>query len=244
MPKYIDITGKKFGSLSVIRRRVDLKKYKRAQWECLCDCGGKAFTFYDCLKRGVIKTCGLCLVNKNIGKKFGRLTIIKFTRCYRHLTFVWCRCECGSEKEYVTSYVIRGTSNNCGCLRKENLLKKASKKIGLKFGRLKIIKIHGKDEEGNTLFLCKCKCGNKPIIKTGNFKTIKSCGCLQPESVPKGENVASAKLKNYEANTIRQLYKSKSGYTTKKLAAMFNINIASIRRIINNQLYIEDETNK
>lgn len=38
MPAFIDLTGKKFGKLTVIKKAED-KKYSRIHWECKCDCG-------------------------------------------------------------------------------------------------------------------------------------------------------------------------------------------------------------
>lgn len=237
MPKRLDITGQRFGSLTVIRRRPDVIKDKRAQWECLCDCGGVIFTSPDPLKRRLITSCGHCFVNENIGKKFGRLTIMKFSRNIRGLSHVLCICECGNEKEVATAYVVRGSVKSCGCLRKDVNLKKSEKKIGAKFHLLKVLKIYGKDENGNILLLCKCKCGNKKVIQTGDFNLIKSCGCLQRRSIPKGENHQKAKLKNCEAQSIRDLYKSKSGYTKKELAKMFGLTMDTLRRVLRNQTY-------
>lgn len=52
--------------------------------------------------------------------------------------------------------------------------------VGKKFGKLTVIKYAGKDKFGTSLWLCKCECGNKKIIRSSDFKNgkTKSCGCI------------------------------------------------------------------
>jgi hypothetical protein len=52
---------------------------------------------------------------------------------------------------------------------------------GMKFGRLTVIEYAG--QATNSLWLCRCECGNEKVIKSGHFKngSIKSCGCLNSE---------------------------------------------------------------
>ena len=66
MPKLIDLTGKRFGRLTVIRRvdnyvPPDDKYNFQPQWECVCDCGTTGvITYGNHLKQGKTKSCG-CL---------------------------------------------------------------------------------------------------------------------------------------------------------------------------------------
>lgn len=60
--KLNDLSGKKFGNLTVIER-VQSPKRKRVKWKCLCDCGAVTVTSGDRLIRGVTKSCG-CLAKK------------------------------------------------------------------------------------------------------------------------------------------------------------------------------------
>ena len=54
---------------------------------------------------------------------------------------------------------------------------------GMKFGRLTIVKESGRDKHRNTLWLCKCECGNETIVRGINLKNGRttSCGCLRNE---------------------------------------------------------------
>lgn len=59
MGKVIDLTGKKFGRLTVIER-VGVDKKKSATWLCKCDCGNKKVASRDNLQKGHTQSCG-CL---------------------------------------------------------------------------------------------------------------------------------------------------------------------------------------
>ena len=56
-------------------------------------------------------------------------------------------------------------------------------KAGEKYGKLTLLKKTKKDKRGNWLWLCKCECGNKKIIRINNLIQggSKSCGCLRKE---------------------------------------------------------------
>ena len=75
--KLIDLTGKKFNRLTVIRRAYD--KDKHPAWLCKCDCGNETVVLGTYLKNGKIKSCG-CFrkeylkekmneMNKSLGKE-------------------------------------------------------------------------------------------------------------------------------------------------------------------------------
>jgi hypothetical protein len=59
MPALIDITGQRFGRLSIIRR-AGRTSYRQATWECLCTCGVTIVATGSNLKSGTTKSCG-CL---------------------------------------------------------------------------------------------------------------------------------------------------------------------------------------
>lgn len=71
MSKFIDLTGKKFNRLTVIKRAENSRDNK-AQWECVCTCGNITTVRATCLKSGSTKSCG-CL-NKERSKTFGGIT--------------------------------------------------------------------------------------------------------------------------------------------------------------------------
>lgn len=75
MSKKIDLTGKKFGRLTVLREATE-KKYINGEilWECKCDCGSEKLV-YPCgsqLRQGAKKSCG-CLWNPTKEEYLNRL---------------------------------------------------------------------------------------------------------------------------------------------------------------------------
>ena len=56
------------------------------------------------------------------GMKFGRLTAIDYLGSNKHGKSVWnCKCDCGNYKQVVSSNLINGFSQSCGCIKKEQL---------------------------------------------------------------------------------------------------------------------------
>lgn len=73
---YNDLTGKRFGNLTVVRRVPGHTTSKRTLWECKCDCGNAAIVSSGyLLKTDFVQSCG-CLN----GHKFNR------RRLYEQLT--------------------------------------------------------------------------------------------------------------------------------------------------------------
>lgn len=57
MGKLIDLTGQKFGKLTVIKR-VENTKRGAARWLCICECGNKTVVIGDELRKGTAQSCG------------------------------------------------------------------------------------------------------------------------------------------------------------------------------------------
>lgn len=88
MAKGIDLTGKRFGRLMVIKRVGT--KHNQCLWECLCDCGKSIDVIGHNLRIGCTKSCG-CLrleLLKNSKTKHGYYG----TRIYRIYTHMKARC--------------------------------------------------------------------------------------------------------------------------------------------------------
>lgn len=56
MPAFIDLTGQRFGHLTVMRRANNLGT--RVSWRCLCDCGAEKNVRSNALVRGMTISCG------------------------------------------------------------------------------------------------------------------------------------------------------------------------------------------
>jgi len=69
-------------------------------------------------------------INDFIGKKFGKLTIIKETDRVGNSRCVLTKCDCGNEQTNSLSSISSGNTKSCGCLRK-NVMRKRSTTHGL-----------------------------------------------------------------------------------------------------------------
>ena len=87
--------------------------------------------------------------------------------------------------------------------------------VGMKFGRLKILRREGSNKHGKALWLCACDCGNTSIAEGVSIRkgVTRSCGCL---AKPHGEYLSSeyrtwADMKNRCLNTSIKHYKDYGG---------------------------------
>lgn len=126
----IDLTGKRFEKLTVLRVEGKIEHGKEARWMCKCDCGAlKSFKSSE-LRRGAAKSCGCSRLEFQrasersnadlIGMRFGTLTVAKKApsgRTKGGKTFSnWlCVCDCGNEKIVRQRNLIEGRTNSCGC---------------------------------------------------------------------------------------------------------------------------------
>ena len=73
-----DLTGKKFGKLTAIRREFRQYKKRQSGWICYCECGRETWVLTHSLTCGLTRSCGIC-VRQQEGAAF-RAAI----RNYRH----------------------------------------------------------------------------------------------------------------------------------------------------------------
>lgn len=90
MGNFIDLTGQRFGRLTVVERAENSKSGK-ARWVCRCDCGETIIAFAYNLKRGNTQSCGCwqkvqaSISNRSHGESKTRLYKIwkgVMKRCY------------------------------------------------------------------------------------------------------------------------------------------------------------------
>ena len=152
-----DITGQRFGRLSVLK--FNQRKIRSYYWECICDCGNRKIANAATLKNGKLKSCGCLQKEKKhdlSNKKFGRLTTIEKTASGKH-TYYLCKCDCGAIKEIRSDGLVSGKVISCGCWKKESFQKNTT--------------THGMSNINKRLHMCWCqilqRCKNP---KNGNYK--------------------------------------------------------------------------
>lgn len=64
MSRTIDITGRRYRRLTVLRRAAKKSKNRQSMWLCRCDCGNEALVRADGLKSGHTASCGCFHVDR------------------------------------------------------------------------------------------------------------------------------------------------------------------------------------
>ena len=157
MPGAIDLSGQRFGRLTVTGRSVSRNGV--AMWLCRCDCGNDAVVTCANLRRGETRSCG-CLVKQRaqpadpadlIGRRFGKLTVIARNRTTRRARWD-CVCDCGNTSTADQDHLLRGVTRSCGCGVHAKL-----DLVGQQFGHYTVIERH---QAGHQLqWVCRCDCG-------------------------------------------------------------------------------------
>lgn len=179
-----DITGQRFGKLSVLAPTAE-RKHGAVVWRCQCDCGNEVLLESRHLKSGAAYSCGCEKApyenEKDLtGMKFGRLTVLEQSENRaKDRNPLWiCRCDCGAVIETTRRKLVTGNTMSCGCGRKPPLKDFAGKRFGML-----VVTEYVKKENGSHLWKCKCDCGNETTVRQSNLQDgqTTSCGCCQSQ---------------------------------------------------------------
>ena len=126
MPKSIDITGEKYGLLTVQFLQPE-RKNKQKVWHCVCDCGNEIDVVQSALRSGNTKSCG-CLQKKVVlqtaknriqdltNQRFGKWLVLKIDDKHTKGHKYWiCQCDCGTIRSVDGNTLRNGKSTSCGC---------------------------------------------------------------------------------------------------------------------------------
>lgn len=121
-----DLTGQKFGRLTVLHRDESKPKGK-VYWVCQCECGNIKSVMSQNLIKGMTKSCG-CLHKEQLskirfddisGQQFGFLIPLHITGEKDQFGgYIWhCRCtNCGGFKDVPATLLKQGKTKSCGCI--------------------------------------------------------------------------------------------------------------------------------
>jgi hypothetical protein len=122
----LKLIGHQYGRLTVHSRASKKDSNGNYYWNCTCMCGNKCVVKGSSLIGGITKSCG-CLNDEKrraqafniIGKRFGRLTVVKRLGSKAGSALWLSECDCGNFKECVTADLTRGNTTSCGCYNRE-----------------------------------------------------------------------------------------------------------------------------
>lgn len=168
-----DLTGKRFGKLTVLE--YDREKQK---WKCKCDCGNITYKTTGHLNSNAV-SCGCKQKQELIGKRFGKLVVMKKSEHRRRGHQLWvCQCDCGNICEKPTGELNAGTATSCGCSWRQPAVHE-----GDRFGRLIAVRPTEKRSAKAVIWECLCDCGQTVFVRTTSLSSghTTSCGCVKQE---------------------------------------------------------------
>lgn len=133
-----DLTGYKFGRLTVVCRAENIEK--RTRWQCKCTCGKVLDIDAYSLYKGLTNSCGCLAAQKTsirrasdiTGETYGRLKAVRSVGVLKGKTMWECICSCGKTTTTTYGNIVFGKAQSCGCIKKESAAKNGkagSKKI-------------------------------------------------------------------------------------------------------------------
>lgn len=151
MAKLKDLTGRKFGKLTVVSYAGN------GEWNCICDCGNEKIANGAYLRRGT-NSCGCMRRDDLSGKRFGMLTVVQHDKSYSGKNTKWiCKCDCGKTVSVFRTALIVGRTKSCGCYNISRTIERQTK--------------HGKCN--TRLYRCwsdmKQRCTNKNFKEYANY---------------------------------------------------------------------------
>ena len=124
MGKAVDLTGRRFGFLTV-KKPAENGKWGESRWECLCDCGNVVNkSTADLTRRKKPSTsCGCQRKSRLIdlsGNRYGYLTVLERAENNKRGQTCWrCLCFCGDEIVVPASELKKPNREymSCGCMK-------------------------------------------------------------------------------------------------------------------------------
>ena len=122
-----NLLNNRFNFLTVIEKTDKRTNNGQIIWKCQCDCGTVIEIPTSSLINGNTKSCG-CLQKRKasevgsskvinlLGKKFGKLTVLKQVKSKNENACWECLCECGSKCIVSGCNLRSGKTMSCGCI--------------------------------------------------------------------------------------------------------------------------------
>jgi hypothetical protein len=213
MPKYTDLTDRKFGRLLVLSVHPEQDKFGKTQWNCRCDCGKMVVAITATLNSGVVQSCGcfrrdmVSTLSRRrnwtnainlLGIRFGRLLVKSRAENGSEGNAKWlCVCDCGGTITTEGRFLRSGASQSCGCINKEQALRhlKARKPTSDSGFRSLICQYKSAAKDANRSFL----------LDDVSFKLLTSSDCYYCGLPPTRDKTSSHGHSPYKCNGIDRI---------------------------------------
>jgi len=196
MGKIIDLTGKRFGKLTVIKRiksSIEPSGRKRVRWLCKCDCGNITYSSGDNLRENKSLSCGC--ERKNTLKEIRTTHSMTGTRIYNIWGHMIQRCNNPKNKHY-KEYGERGINICSKWLNFQNFYKDMGKsykehckKYGEKDTTIDRVSVNGNYEPSNCRWATRKTQSNNTRANhfiTYNNETLTMAQMAEKYNLPKG----------------------------------------------------------
>lgn len=123
------------------------------------------------------------------GNIYGYLVVLDEYKKVGNKTYWLCKCECGNEKFVRSDHLKSGKVVSCGCYNDKLCSKLGKTKVkdltGQQFGKLTVIKRVGSNTNQQSIWECRCECGNyrNVIARSLISGNTTSCGCYKKEKL-------------------------------------------------------------
>lgn len=126
------------------------------------------------------------------GQRIGRWTVLEDCMTTASGQRKWlCRCDCGTERYVLERALKSGSSQSCGCLRRERIAESVSHDLtGKTFGELTVLaQSEDRPKNGGIWWHCSCSCGNTYDVSGTLLVTGKRTHC--PDSSHERNHVSN-----------------------------------------------------
>ena len=222
-----DLTGRKFGKLSVLYAVDDYvspKGLRMSKWHCICECGKEKDVLGMSLKNGDTKSCGFAIANRSksvrttkdyTGQCFGDLKVLYKIKDSKPVKY-HCQCSCGKEKDVYQKDLTSGRKIHCRCKpeKKSHEPRPAPNYIGKQFDQVIIIEEMDPHITPNgskqRIVKCQCSCGNEFTIRLTSIQ--KDGRCLNCKSKRRRADITGKRFGKLVVTSMAEDYISPSGH--------------------------------
>lgn len=231
MSVMIDLTGKQFGKLLVLKQ--DGYIGKELAWLCRCECGNEVRKRGSSLRYGKATSCQSPQCGGHGAKdwtnqRVGRLLVLEPVGRNNSRSILWrCQCDCGNEAIISNTSLSSGKTFSCGCWNREAASLRTSKDIapGTVFSELTVLKkLDKKDSGGCYCYLCQCSCGMQVKVSSSALRSGKttSCGHIRSKGEERIKKFLLANKVPFLAEWTSNEIRLSSGYCCRFDFAIFN----------------------